>query len=308
MCKIIDTTKLTKTYPDGTKALQSLDFTLKEGEVLGLIGPNGAGKSTLVQLILGLLNQTSGDCRVWGEDCYTLDQDNKKRIGYLLENLGVYDNLIVKDNLNFWAELYQAKKSRVSRLLNHWGLEAKKDDLAKQLSAGMRQKLAIARALLPDPSLIILDEPTSNLDPEARKQVVELLKDYSGEKTLLITSHDLFDIERICGRMVLLRRGKISIKGTMEQIKDELGAGREVKVRFAELPPEKLKKEISEEFGVKTDQERKVVVSDEKIEVKDLVSYIVNHGAGVERVEEETVTLEDIYTKIIREDEANETD
>ncbi|MBS3789243.1 heme ABC exporter ATP-binding protein CcmA [Candidatus Bipolaricaulota bacterium] len=305
MSGIIDTTKLTKIYPDGTEALQNLDFTLMEGEVLGLIGPNGAGKSTLVKLILGLLEPTSGSCQIWEENCYSGSQHYKKKIGFLLEHLGIYDNLTVRENMDFWRRLYEVKNSRVSKLLTQWGLEDKNNSFAKQLSAGMRQKLAIARSLLSNPPLIILDEPTSNLDPEARKQVVELLKGYSGEKTLLITSHDLFDIERICGRMVLLRRGKVSIEGTMEQIKDELGVGREVKVQLAEPVTEKLRENITEEFNVKIDQGGNIVVSDEKIEVKDLVSYLVDNGVEVELAEEERVTLEDIYTKIIKEDETN---
>lgn len=303
MSKPVEVHNTRKVYSDGTEALKGIDLTLGEGRILGLIGPNGAGKTTLVKLILGLIKPTSGNCRLWGEQCYTLSRSLKRKVGFLLEGTGLYDNLTVRENLNFWAQIYDTEENDIERILADWDLQEKIDKSVKQLSAGMKQKLAISRALLPNPPLIILDEPTSNLDPEARKQVVELLQNYSGEKTLLITSHDLFDIERICKRIILLRRGEITAQGNMEELREELGAGREVEVEVEQNIAESTRTELLDRFSGKFKGKKKLVISGEDKKVGDVVGFLARKGLDVERVEEEKMTLEDIYTSIIREDE-----
>lgn len=309
MSKVIEIEKVIKVYPDGTQALKDIDLRIKKGKVLGLIGPNGAGKTTLVKLILGLLKPTSGTCCLWGKDCYTLSRSLKRKTGFLLEELGLYDNLTIKENMVFWSKLYETDESKIGDVLKEWSLWGKRDNQAKELSAGMRQKLAIARCLIHDPPLIILDEPTSNLDPEVRKKVVQLLRSYKDkEKTLLITSHDLFDIERICEKVVLLRRGRIAAQGSMEDLKKQLGVGREVRIEVSEPIPETLVEDIFKRYTVRSDGERKLKISDEGTEVRSLVRYLVKHGLDVERAEEEKVSLEDLYTQIIKEDEVNEVD
>ncbi|MFB6290610.1 MAG: ABC transporter ATP-binding protein [Candidatus Bipolaricaulia bacterium] len=303
MSKPVEVYNTRKVYSDGTEALKGIDLTLNEGQIMGLIGPNGAGKTTLVKLILGLIKPTSGNCRLWGEQCYTISRSLKRRVGLLLEGTGLYDNLTVRENLNFWAQVYDTEENDIERILADWDLQEKVDNPVKQLSAGMKQKLAISRALLPDPPLIILDEPTSNLDPEARKQVVELLQNYSGEKTLLITSHDLFDIERICERIILLRRGEITAQGDMEELRDDLGAGREVEVEVGQNISESTRTELLDRFSGKFKGKNALLISDEDTKVGDVVGFLARKGLDVERVEEEKLTLEDIYTSIIREDE-----
>lgn len=303
MSKPVEVHNTRKVYSDRTEALKGIDLTLSEGKIMGLIGPNGAGKTTLVKLILGLIKPTSGNCRLWGEQCYTLSPFLKRKVGFLLEGTGLYDNLTVRENLNFWAQIYDTEENDIERILADWDLQEKVDKSVKQLSAGMKQKLAISRALFPDPPLIILDEPTSNLDPEARKQVVELLQNYSGEKTLLITSHDLFDIERICKRIILLRRGEITAQGNMEELREELGAGREVEVEVEQNISKSTRTELLGRFSGKFKGKKKFVISGEDKKVGDVVGFLARKGLDVERVEEEKMTLEDIYASIIREDE-----
>lgn len=163
---------LRKIYKSGTEALKGIDLSVKEGEVVGLIGPNGAGKTTLVKIFLGLLKPSSGVATVWNNEAYNLPRDLKKKIGFLLEEPGLYEKLTVEENLAFWAELYDVDKSNIEKVLKQWDLWDKRKNLFKELSAGMRQKLGIARALMHDPSFIIMDEPTSNLDPVARKMLL----------------------------------------------------------------------------------------------------------------------------------------
>jgi len=304
MSSVVELRDVEKVYRGGTKALKGVDLSIEEGEAVGLIGPNGAGKTTLAKLLLGLLKPTSGTVRLWDHECYDLPHHLRLKIGFLLEERGVYENLTVEENLIFWAKLYEVDTGRVERTLKEWDLSDKKKELVKTLSAGMKQKLAIAKSALHDPPFIIMDEPTSNLDPSARKDVVDLLKGHTGGgKTTLVTSHDLFDIERICTRIVLLRRGTIAAQGSMEELRRQLGVGREVRIRVSQEIPEAIKQAIAERFVITTIKGDELIVSDETSDVKDLVRYFVEQGMDVERVEESKLTLEDIYTTIVKEDE-----
>jgi len=293
-----------KVYSGRIKALKGVDLVLTEGEAVGIVGPNGAGKTTLIKLVLGLLRPTAGSVKVWGEDAYSLSYPSRKKIGFLLEEQGIYGDLTVEENLLFWTRLYGVEPARIGKLLQEWDLEEKRGSLAKGLSAGMRQKLAILKALVHNPSLLVLDEPTSNLDPAARKKVVELLQSYRAEgKTLLVASHDLFDIERVCTRIVLLRRGRIVVQGTMEELQTQLGVGREVGILVSHKLPEPLVAELATQFEVKLLGDRELIISNEQAETRALVRELVKRGIDVDRVEERRVTLEDLYTNILKEDE-----
>ena len=173
----------------------------------------------------------------------------------------------------------------------------------KELSSGMQQKLAVVRVMLTEPSLIIMDEPTSNLDPLVRKEVVDMLKALprSG-KTIFITSHDLFDVERLCTRIALLRKGKIIVNGSLEEIKRELGIERNVKVEISGEINDVVKKSITDKFNAKM-QDGHIIFSKDFVNTKKVVKFLVENGINVERVEEERVNLEDLYARIIKEDE-----
>jgi len=292
-----------KVYPGRTEALKGVDLSIGEGEAVGLIGPNGAGKTTLVKLLLGLLKPTSGSVKLWDHDAYVLPLPLKRRISFLLEETGIYGNLSVEENLLFWAKLYDINKERVPETLRTWGLWDKRKKLVRTLSAGMKQRLAIAAALLHDAPFAVMDEPTSNLDPEARRGVVDLLQDRGEGRTLLISSHDLFDIERICTRVVLLRRGTITAQGSMQELKEQLGVKREVRIRVSGEISDALERRIIDSYGVTRTADDELIVVDESTETRDLVRCLVEHGVSVERVEESRVTLEDIYTAIVKEDE-----
>ncbi|MFQ5794164.1 MAG: ABC transporter ATP-binding protein [Candidatus Bipolaricaulia bacterium] len=304
MMPVVELRGVKKTYPNGTQALKGVDLVIEAGEVVGLIGPNGAGKTTLVKLLLGLLKPTSGTVRLWDCDSYALPPPLKQKIGFLLEETGLYENLTVEENLTFWTKVYEVDAGRIERRVKEWNLWDKRKELAKKLSAGMKQRLSIARSTLHDPAFLVMDEPTSNLDPTARKSVVDLLKGYIGtDKTLFITSHDLFDIERICTRIVLIRRGMIAAQGSMEELKRQLGVGREVRIKVSKRISETVGKDICERYQARVISGDELIVYDEGADTRTLVRFLVEQGIDVERVEEQKVTLEDLYTTIVKEDE-----
>jgi len=293
-----------KVYKNGVEALKDINISINAGEIVGLIGPNGAGKTTLINIILGLLKPTEGVSKILGVDTDKMTKRERKKIGFILDGPGLYDDLTVDENIKFWSELYEVSQIRGEALLNQWGLYENRGSLVKELSAGMKQKLAISRAFLHDPSIVLMDEPTSNLDPVARKNMVEFLKSlHDKEKTLLITSHDLFDIERICSRIILLRRGQIVVSGNMEELKEALGVRIGVKIKVSNKIPRDIVNEISKDSEVNIIGEKELMLSGDKISPSSVVRYLVNKGIDVERVEEEKVTLEDIYTYIVKEDE-----
>lgn len=293
-----------KVYPGRTEALKGVDLAIVEGEAVGLIGPNGAGKTTLVKLILGLLKPTSGSVKLWDHDAYVLPLALKRRIGFLLEETGIYGNLSVEENLLFWAKLYDVGEDRVPETLRAWDLWNKRGKPARTLSAGMKQRLAIAADLLRDAPFAVMDEPTSNLDPEARRDVVDLLQGRGEGRTLFISSHDLFDIERMCTRVVLLRRGAIAAQGTVEELRRQLGVKREVRIRVSGEISDALEQRIVDSYGVTRTVDAELVIVDESTETRALVRCLVEHGVDIERVEESRMTLEDIYTAMVKEDEA----
>ena len=304
MVPVAEFQKVGKLYPGHIEALKGVDLVVGEGESLGLIGPNGAGKTTLVRLLLGLLKPTSGSVKLWGQDAYALPVDLKRRVGFLLEETGVYEHLTVEENVLFWVKLYDVGEARVPEVLATWGLVDKRNALARTLSAGMKQRLGIAKALMHEAPFAVLDEPTSNLDPEARRDVVDLLQDRGEGRTLLVSSHNLFDVERVCTRIALLRRGAIAAEGTMEELKEQLGVKLEVRIRVSGEISDALERRIVEGFGVTRTADDELILVDEATATRDLVRCLVEHGVDVERGEESRVTLEDVYTQMVEEDEA----
>ncbi len=303
MSTMIEFLEVGKTYRNGTQALKGVNLTVNEGEIIGLIGPNGAGKTTVVRLILGLLKPTFGSVRIWGHDPYRLSKKEKRGIGFLLDQRGLYRDLTVEENLVFWAKLYSISQNKIGEILKRWNLSEKRNERVKELSSGMEQKLAIARLALTEPTFIIADEPTSNLDPLARKEVIEMLKALSKSgKTVFITSHDLFDIERLCTRIALLRKGEIIVNGSLEEIKNRLGIVNNVKMKIFGEINDAVKKTIVNKFNAKI-RDSHISFSKDSVDTKKVVKFLVESGVDVESVEEEHVSLEDMYARIIKEDE-----
>ncbi len=228
---MIEIQNLTKTF-NGKIVLKDISFKVKEGEIFGYLGPNGAGKTTTMRIILGLLNPTSGNAFVLGQN---LGENEKLRnkVGVLLENDGVYDKLSAYENLDYYAQLYGIsdgveRKRRIGELLEFVGLSDRRNDKVGEFSKGMRRKLALARAIAHEPEVLFLDEPSSGLDPEAQIMVRELILQLSAEMgvTIFLNSHDLDEVQRICSKIAILQSGEIKTHDTVKNLRDKMGKPR----------------------------------------------------------------------------------
>ena len=205
---------LSKSF-NSTKAVDRLSFEVKEGEVFGLLGPNGAGKTTTVRMLSSLISPSSGTAFVNEYEIQKDDQGIRRSVGILTESPGLYNNLSAKFNLDIYADLYEVKnpKGQVEKYLRLLGLWDRRDDLAGSFSKGMKQKLAIARALLHEPQVLFLDEPTAALDPESARKVREFISELRREgRTILICTHNLSDAERLCDRVGVIRTRLIELE------------------------------------------------------------------------------------------------
>lgn len=200
------------------KVLDDISFDLKEGEIVGFLGPNGAGKSTLMKIICSYIKQDSGRVLVYGKDTLSEPKKIKKNIGYLSENNPLYENMYVKEFLNFIKNIHKSNTSNLNNVIKLTDINDVLNKKIETLSKGYRQRVGIAQALIHDPKLIILDEPTSGLDPNQLMKIRDLLIQLSPNKCILFSSHILNEVESLCDRVIIINSGKI----IMDKYKSEL--------------------------------------------------------------------------------------
>jgi ABC-2 type transport system ATP-binding protein len=231
---MIELKDVSKRYND-TTAVEPLTLQVPDGEIVGIIGHNGAGKSTLLKMMAGLIEPSSGSVMVMGRDIQKEGVKVKKHIGFLPEDSPLYEAMTARQYLLFFSELYQMPRKtalrRIDELLDSLDLP-QKDQLTGEFSKGMKRKTAIARALLHDPGLLILDEPNSGLDPLTALFILGYLKKLKGEgKTIVLSAHNLFHVESICDRVAIIKNGRMLVFNRMEAIRARLGK-REYQVIF----------------------------------------------------------------------------
>jgi len=219
---VIETKELAKSY--GTfDALRGIDLQVEEGDVFGFIGPNGAGKTTTIRILTTLLEPTSGEAHVAGYSVWEEKDKIRSIIGYMPDSFGVYRDMTVTEYMHFFAAAYgiphSERRSLVGGLLELTDLSYKEDSLIESLSRGMQQRLGLARTLVHDPKVLVLDEPASGLDPRARIEIREILRELRRMgKTILLSSHILSELQEVCTRVGILERGQLVAQGTMEEI------------------------------------------------------------------------------------------
>ena len=235
---MIETKNLTKNYGELT-AVDDLDLTIKDGDIFGFIGPNGAGKTTTMRILVTLLEPTRGSAFINGLNVAKEGKKVRRLVGYMPDFMGVYDDLKVFEYLEFFAAAFgierKKRKSIVEGVLELTDLESKKSATVDSLSRGMQQRLGLARVLIHDPKVLILDEPASGLDPRARIEIRELLRELKRMgKTIMISSHILSELEEICDHVGIIEQGRLVFSGTMEEIRPRLGIESKVRVRVAD--------------------------------------------------------------------------
>ena len=233
---------ISKSY-GAQKAVDRVDFELHDGELVGFLGPNGAGKSTLMKIITGYLAADEGEVILNGEKMTPGNYRMRKNIGYLPENNPLYTDLYVNEFLNMAAGFYHLrdKKKKIENVIEMTGLGPEQHKKIGALSKGYRQRVGLAQALVHDPSVLILDEPTTGLDPNQLEEIRSLIRRISGEKTVLFSSHIMQEVEAICNRVIIINQGKLVTDGPVEQIKaGKLLSAQRVFVEFASAVPEGL--------------------------------------------------------------------
>ena len=231
---------LTKRYGSLT-AVEDLDLEVAPGELFGFLGPNGAGKTTTIKMLVGLLRPTSGSARVAGHDILKEPEAAKARIGYVPDAATLYDKLSAREFLEFSGDLYHVERRlrdrRIDSLLKLFNLADRDRDFLSGFSRGMRQKVSLAAALLHDPQLLFLDEPTVGLDPQSARQMKDILQDFCREgKTVFFSTHILEIAERVCTRMAIVNHGRLVAIGTLEELRRQSGSdGQSLEQIFLEL-------------------------------------------------------------------------
>ena len=237
---MIETVDLTKKYGDFF-ALESLDLKLETGDLFGFIGPNGAGKTTTIRILSTLLSPTWGEAYVCGHSIYTHPREIRRAIGYMPDIFGVYDDMRVSEYLEFFAAAYRIdglQRRRVAeRSLELVDLASKRDELVTSLSRGMTQRLGLARVLLHDPQVLLLDEPASGLDPRARIEMRNLLKRLQGMgKTILVSSHILPELADICNRVGIIEYGRLLACGNVQDLLAQVRGRPTIRIRVVGSP------------------------------------------------------------------------
>ena len=303
---MIDTNSLTKRFGDST-AVDSITLHVGEGEVFGFLGPNGAGKTTTVRMLTCLVSKSSGSATVGGYDIAKSSEQPKirKMAGLLTENVGLYEELSAYDNLDFYGRYYklgeQQRKERIRYLLEMLELWDKRGAAAGTFSKGMKQKLAIGRALIHDPEVLFLDEPTANLDPEAARTVRDLILELKKERrTIFLNTHLLDEAERICDRVAILKT-RLVATGSPQDLRRSL-TGRKVKVQLQRVDDKIVSAVKSNGYEVVdvTGDSFVVNLNEPEEENPEMLRSVQAAGGKVVFVTEVGSSLEDVYLKLVK--------
>ncbi len=304
---MIEVKNLSKKFGEIT-AVDNLTFTVAEGEVFGLLGPNGAGKTTTIRMLCCLISRTSGEAQIAG---YNIGDgvDSlaiRKLIGLVPDNVGLYDELSAYENLDYFGKLYECpqedRAAKIEYFLNMFELWDKKDQPISDYSKGMKQKVAIARALVHDPKLLFFDEPTANLDPESSRVVRDFILRLKKEgKTVFINTHNLDEAQRICDRIGILKTKLLAVN-TPEQLEKSIWGSR------TEIQLEQVTDNILEAIKILNPKELSVeenriilLLGDPQKENPDFVQAIVSAGGRIQYVTQLNPGLEETYLKVIEE-------
>jgi ABC-2 type transport system ATP-binding protein len=314
---VIETHELTKRFGDFT-ALDKLTISVNSGQILGFIGPNGAGKTTAIRILVGLLRPTTGTARIAGADCVADAHKIKRLVGYMPDTFGSYDNMRVTEYLDFFGAAFGIRRRnrirRVEEVLETTNATWMKDRFVESLSHGMKQRIGIARTLLHDPQVLILDEPANGLDPQARIEMRELLLRLADQgKTLIVTSHILPELSRICNVVAIVTKGKLRAFGRLQEIMRQINQRRMIEIQLVDgTQVDTVRQQVVDALGgpdqsnvtasaaealVRFDTQR----TDEQL--ASVLSHLVERGTTVVQFREVSTDLEDAFLTVTRRDQ-----
>jgi ABC-2 type transport system ATP-binding protein len=309
MSTVVDTKNLSKRYREKL-AVNALNLTIEEGEVFGFLGPNGAGKTTTILMLLGLTEPTSGEVSVCGFNPSSQSIEVKKRVGYLPESPGFYDDISARENLMYMARLNripeEEARRRTAEVLDQVGLPDDGRRLVKEFSRGMKQRLGIAEVLVKKPKAIILDEPTLGIDPDGAIRILELIKNLNREHglTVLLSSHQLQQVQQICSRVGIIVRGKLIVQGEMDTLGRAILKGREWNFLLeVSGQAEGIDRDLQSISGVDEVEKRShgwFLRCTEDVR-REVLSVVSRRGLNLLQLRSEDPTLEEIYLKYFRE-------
>jgi len=307
---MITVENLTKKYGDFV-ALDNISFQLEEKEIVGILGPNGAGKTTLLRILVAFLELDSGEVTIDGLNIKDplMQQKIKSKIGYLPEHAPLYDDMTVLEYLQFVGKMQGIDTEldeKVFAVIKRCGLKEKKNAEISTLSKGYRQRVGIAQALIHDPKIVILDEPTTGLDPKQRIEIRDLIKEIGKTKTVILSSHILPEVHSTCSRVLILNNGKIKADDTPEGLENMGQADSRIHIELDRVPENFVSKLNAHEMikGVEVQGNNIVIITENKTDLRrEVAKMIVENEIGLLELIRKQVDLEDVFISLTKNDE-----
>ncbi len=303
--EIIKLDRLEKKYNEKT-VVSGITLSIEKGELFGLLGPNGAGKSTTISMLAGLIKPTSGKIYVNGMDIAKHPMEGKKRIGLVPQEIALYPALSAVDNLRFWGRMYGLSgkhlEERVTEVLRIVNLEDRKKQIIKSYSGGMQRRINIAAALLHEPEILIMDEPTVGIDPQSRNYILEKVKELNARgMTVIYTSHYMEEVEFLCNRIAIIDEGKILVVDEKENLKQSLLDGDVIDFQLSKVSPELLAR-LRELKAIRhlrqKDRELSLSVDKAGQALPDILRVISENNADIVQMKVEQPNLESVFLKL----------
>ena len=295
---------LSKSFKE-VNALNNISLAVQEGELYGLLGPNGAGKTTTISILSSLLKPDSGEILYQGKSLYQNLTKSKKLIGVVPQEIALYEDLTALENLKFWGTLYGIKgkelQSKTEELLDFLGLSDRKNHKIKTYSGGMKRRINIAAALLHDPKIVFMDEPTVGIDPQSRNLIFEVIQElHSRGLTMIYTTHYMEEAERLCDRIGIIDEGKIIAEGSLEELKKSSKINEEIHVRFTNVQKTDLSNINNHFNGQLLIHENQMVLSTSlaNTDLPILIQMCTNANLHLENLQVKSLSLESIFLEL----------
>ena len=303
MENLLEVKKLSKTYKNGRKALDNLNFHVTKGEILGFLGPNGAGKSTTINILSTLLQSDEGEIIFFNDENLSI-KDVKKQLGIVPQELAIYEDITAAQNVKFFASLYGVKKSeineKVENALKKVGLEDRKDDKPSTFSGGMKRRLNIACAIAHNPKLIIFDEPTVGIDPQSRNHILDSIKQLRDEgATIIYTTHYMEEVQQICDRVIIMDGGAVLLNGSLDDIL-EYYSNSNYQIRVdKKLPPAVLDeiRELTNVEELSQTDEFEIIFSicEDSMSINSVLEVLIKFNLNITSITMVKRNLEDVF-------------